>query len=258
MTPPSGLLDRVWQAKIEADNAYSNGATLKNAEAVTERTKSEADRVYRGGVSEYNARRQWADAASAVRRVQDRYDLLKEIHGNAQSHYDHFRYRYGWCWWDTGCVASKKAAKHWRGLRDRTYLNIKVSKSYITPNGVPMADELVRAKKHLAWIKEEQYQAQLVKWIVDSSFKIDVYKRLAALTFNSATEDIAKAKASVKRASNRVAPLKYDVLHGARKAKYKAANAYFKEQENRYYSEQYEVETANIELMTVLQSINHQ
>ena len=86
MTPPSGLLDRVWQAKIEADNAYANGATLKSAEAVTERTKSEADRVYRRGVSEYNARRQWADAASAVKRVQARYDLLEGIQGNAQSH----------------------------------------------------------------------------------------------------------------------------------------------------------------------------
>jgi hypothetical protein len=30
-----------------------------------------------------------------------------------------------------------------------------------------MADELARAKEHLALTKEEEYQAQLVKWIVD-------------------------------------------------------------------------------------------
>jgi hypothetical protein len=117
--------------------------------------------------------------------------------------------------------------------------------------------QLARAKEHLALTKEEEYQAQLVKWIVDRSFDIDTYKLLAALTLRSAGWDVANAKAAVSRASKRVAPLKYDVLHSARKSKYKAANTYFNEQMNRYYSEQYEVETANIELMTVLQSINH-
>jgi len=256
--PSSSVLVRAWQTKIEADNAYANGATLKNAEAVTERTKSEADRVYRKGVARRNELHQWSDAIAAFNSVKARYDLLKLIQGNAQSNYDHYVRWYGWCWWQNACVEDKKAAKHWRGLMNRTHLNIEVAKAWATPNGISMQDELVRAKKHLAWIKEEEYQAQLVKWIVDSSFDEDAYKQLAALTINSARGDIVKAKAAVTRASNRVAPVSYDVLHGERKAKYKAANAYFNEQKNFYYSEQYEVETANIELMTVLQNINHQ
>jgi hypothetical protein len=64
-TPSSGLLDSVWQTKIEADNAYANGATLKNAEEVTAKTKQDADNTYRRGVAKYNERRQWPDAVAA-------------------------------------------------------------------------------------------------------------------------------------------------------------------------------------------------
>jgi hypothetical protein len=67
--PSSSVLVRAWQTKIEADNAYANGATLKNAEAVTERTKSEADRVYRKGVARRNELHQWSDAIAAFNSV---------------------------------------------------------------------------------------------------------------------------------------------------------------------------------------------
>jgi hypothetical protein len=67
-------------------------------------------------------------------------------------------------------------------------------------------------------LKEEEYQAQLVKWIVDRSFDIYTYKLLAALTFNSAGKDIVKAKAAVTIASNRVAAMSDEVLQRARQA----------------------------------------
>jgi hypothetical protein len=109
---------------------------------------------------------------------------------------------------------------------NRTYLNIEDAKAWATPNGITMQDELVRAKKHLASLKEEEYQAQLVKWIVDRSFDIYTYKLLAALTFNSAGKDIVKAKAAVTIASNRVAAMSDEVLQRARQAKYDKADDY--------------------------------
>lgn len=214
--------------------------TLEKAQEVAQQMKTDADKEYAKGVARRNELRQWADAKAAVKRVQARYDLLKEIQSNAQSHYDHFARWYGWCWWNNGCVEAKRAAKHWRGLMNRTYLNIEVAKAWATPNGISMQDELVRAKKHLVWIKEEEYQAQLVKWIVDSSFDIDTYKLLAALTFNLAGEDIVKAKAAVTRASNRVATMSDEVLQKTRQAKYNKADLYLRQQRVIHDAEQAE------------------
>ena len=214
--------------------------TLEKAKEVAQQMKIDADMEYLSGVTRRNELRQWADAKAAVKRLQKRYDLLKEIQSNAQAHYDHFRLRYGWCWWNPGCVEAKRAAKHWRGLMNRTYLNIEDAKAWATPNGITMQDELVRAKKHLASLKEEEYQAQLVKWIVDRSFDIYTYKLLAALTFNSAGKDIVKAKAAVTIASNRVAAMSDEVLQRARQAKYDKADDYLRRQRVIHEAEQAE------------------
>jgi type II secretory pathway pseudopilin PulG len=213
--------------------------TLERAQEVAQRMRDAADREYAKGVARRTGRRQWPDAAAALKRVKAKHELIGQIHGNAKAHYDHFRLRYGWCWWNPGCVAAKRAAKHWGGLLDGINPNMELSKSAIKPNGVPMADELARAKEHLALTKEEEYQAQLVKWIVDSSFDIDVYKRLAALTFRSARWDVANAKAAVSRASKRVAAAVPDeVLQKTRQAKYDKADLYLRQQRVIHEAEQ--------------------
>jgi len=222
--------------------------TLEKAQEVAQRMRDAADKEYANGVARRTEPRQWADAKSAVKRVQKRYDLLEEIQSNAQAHYDHFRLRYGWCWWNPGCVEAKRAAKHWRGLMNRTYLNIEDAKAWATPNGITMQDELVRAKKHLASLKEEEYQAQLVKWIVDRSFDTETYKLLAALTFNSAGKDIVKAKAPVTRASNRVAAVSDKVLQKIKQAKYKKADLYLRQQRVIHEAEQAEIARKQAEI----------
>jgi hypothetical protein len=204
--------------------------TLEKAQEVAQQMKTDADREYSNGVTRRNELRQWADAKAAVKRVQTRYDLLKLIQSNAQSNYDHYVRWYGWCWWRNSCIEDRRAAKHWRGLMNSAYPNIAVAKARATPNGISMIDELDMAKQHLKWINDEEWRAQLVKWIVDSSFEEDVYKQLAALTFNSAGEDIVKAKAAVTRASNRVAAVSDEVLQKTRQAKYNKADLYLRQQ----------------------------
>jgi len=124
---------------------------------------------------------------------------------------------------------------------NRTYLNIEDAKAWATPNGITMQDELVRAKKHLASLKEEEYQAQLVKWIVDRSFDIYTYKLLAALTLNLAKDDVVKAKAAVTRATRRIAAAVSDeVLQKTRQAKYDKADLYLRQQRVIHEAEQAE------------------
>jgi hypothetical protein len=77
---------------------------------------------------------------------------------------------------------------------------------------------------------KSHHWALIIKEFVDRSFTVDGYKLLAALTVNSASEDILKAESAVKRASNRVAAVSDEALQRTKQAKYKAADDYFNEQ----------------------------
>lgn len=203
---------------------------LEKAQEVAQRTRADADKEYAKGVAKRTELRQWSDAATAVKRIQARYDKHEGIRHKAQVAYDRFKRAYGWCWGEGSCHDHERAATHWQALRDATHPNIAIAKVDIKTSGTTMNTELARAKKHLEWAKREKASAVRMKLTVKNDYERNEYNNVADRTVNTANANVTWAEQSVRRAINEVNAVSHGALEEVRQLKYKLADTYLRQQ----------------------------